>query len=489
MGCTLTAVVLRGRRMHVLHVGDSRLYRFRDGVLARLTTDHAQPGANVLTARSVRRKSVRVDYAEAAARPHDRLLLCSDGIHGGLSDAVLAAELGRRGAPEDTARRLVEAALATSVGDNATALVLDLLDLPAPDRADLEAAIDARPIAPPPKRGATIDGYALDEMLADSRYSRVFRGRDTLSADDRAVVLKFPKPGTAAEASFRQAYLREGWIAARIRSPYLGEVLEPPPERASCLYAVMPFYGGETLERRILRGPPVGLRRGSEIATSLCKAVAALHRAGVVHRDIKPDNVILQPGGGVRLIDLGVARLPQLEEFAAADIPGTPSFMAPELLAGTAAGDERSDLYALGVTLYRLFAGAYPYGEVEAFSRPRFGMPASLLARRPDLPAWLDQALARAVAVAPEERFGDAVELLFALERGMAGGAPARPRPRSLHDRDPLLFWRVVAAVLARGCCCCPGRCGKADRRKAEPPGGVTLLLQATGWSDVPNRR
>jgi hypothetical protein len=76
-------------------------------------------------------------------------------------------------------------------------------------------------------------------------------------------------------------------------------------------------------------------------------------------------------------------------------------------------------------------------------------MPASLLARRPDLPSWLDQALARAVAVAPEERFGDVLELLFALERGMAGGAPARPRPRSLHDRDPLLFWRVVSALLA----------------------------------------
>src|SRR3954451_24683925 len=130
----------------------------------------------------------------------------------------------------------------------------------------------------------------------------------------------------------------------------------------------MPFYGGETLERRILRGPPFALLPGLEIATGLCKAVAALHRAGVVHRDIKPDNVILQPGGGVRLIDLGVARLPQVEEFDAADIPGTPSFMAPELLAGTSQGDERSDLYALGVTLFRLFGGGYAYGEVEAFS-------------------------------------------------------------------------------------------------------------------------
>ena len=102
----------------------------------------------------------------------------------------------------------------------------------------------------------------------------------------------------------------------------------------------------------------------------------------------------------MRLIDLGVARLPQLEDFPPGDIPGTPSYMAPELFAG-AAGDEMSDLFALGVTVYRMFARAYPYGEIEPFTRPRFGQPASLAARRPDLPAWLDGAIAKAIAVDP----------------------------------------------------------------------------------------
>ena len=357
MGCTLTAVVLRGRRMHVLHVGDSRLYRFRDGVLARLTTDHAQPGANVLTRAIGAAESVRVDYAESAARPHDRLLLCSDGIHGGLSDA----RAGRRARPPRRAggyRAKTGRGRARHLGRRQRHRPGARPAGPAGARPRRPGSGDRCAAHPARRRSAAPPSTAMrwTSCWPTAAHSRVFRGRDTLSADNRAVVLKFPKPGTAAEASFRQAYLREGWIAARIRSPYLGEVLEPPPERASCLYAVMPFYGGETLERRILRGPPVPLVPGLEIATGLCKAVAALHRAGVIHRDIKPDNVILQPGGGLRLIDLGVARLPQLEEFAAADIPGTPSFMAPELLAGTSEGDERSDLYALGVTLYRLFS-------------------------------------------------------------------------------------------------------------------------------------
>jgi len=122
--------------------------------------------------------------------------------------------------------------------------------------------------------------------------------------------------------------------------------------------------------------------------------------------------------------------------------------MAPELFAG-AAGDERSDQYALGVTIYRMFTGEYPYGEVEAFSHPRFKRAKPLTAHRPDLPAWLDEALARATAVDPDDRFGDVFELMFALEHGAVRAAPPSPRPQPLYERNPLLFWKIVAGLLA----------------------------------------
>jgi serine/threonine protein phosphatase PrpC len=450
MACTLTAVVLRGRRLHVFHVGDTRLYRLREDELEQLTTDHTlgHPGTSSALTRAIGAlDEIRVDYAEHLARAHDRLLIVSDGVHGGVSEARIAAELRRRAAPEETARRLVDTALGARVGDNATALVLDIVELPLPDQADIAASVAALPIRPPPKAGVTLDGYALEQVLADSRYSRVFRARDT--EDGRAVVLKFPKPGIAEEATFRQAYLREAWITARVRSPCIGEVLEPRSFRATQLYAVLPLYGGETLESRLKRTPPMPLAEGVGIATQLGKAVAALHRAGVIHRDIKPDNVILTPDG-LKLIDLGVARLPHLEDFAAADVPGTPSYMAPELLAGQP-GDESSDLFALGVTLWRMWSGgAYPYGEVEPFSHPKFGRPAALTQRRPDLPAWLDQTVTRAVSVNPRERQADVLELVTELEIGMAKGAPVHPPRRlSLYERNPVRFWQVVSLLLA----------------------------------------
>ena len=267
-------------------------------------------------------------------------------------------------------------------------------------------------------------------------------------ADGLDVVVKFPKPVAGSEPALRLAFLWEFWIAARIGSPWVGEVIETPLAMRSCLYTVMPFYRGETLEQR-LRRARVGRAEGLDIAMKLAKGVAALHRAGVVQRDIKPDNVVLQPDGGLKLIDLGVARLPNIDDFPVSAAPGTPSYTAPELHAG-ALGDAQSDLFALGVTLFRMFTGQYPYGEIEPFSKPRFTRtPASISDLRPDLPSWLDHVLMRMIAAKPDDRFADAIEFIFALEHGALHAIPRQPRRRSMIERDPLRFWQTVAAILA----------------------------------------
>lgn len=450
MACTFTALILRGRQMHVVHVGDSRLYRLRDGVLLRLTTDHVPPRSaipSMLTRALGAEPQLRIDYQTEAARLHDRYLLCSDGVHAALPDRAIRDQLDRRDAPEETARKLVAAALHTRIGDNATALVVDVVGLPDADQFDLQAAVNALPIIPVPRSGATIDGFRLDRMLTDGRYSRVFRANR--EADAEPVIMKFPKPSVGADAMLRLAFLRESWIAARLRSPWIAEVFETTQQARTALYTVMPFYAGETLEHRLQRRPAVSRMEGVAIATKLAKGVAALHRAGVIHRDIKPENVILQPDGGLKLIDLGVARLPNIEDFPAANVPGTPSYMAPELIEGQP-GDEKSDIFALGVTLFRMFTGVYPYGEVEAFSHPRFTRPPlSVSALRPDLPSWLDQVLLRLIAVRPADRFDDVLECVFALEHGELHAAPGKPRRRSLIERDPLRFWQTLSAVLA----------------------------------------
>jgi len=259
--------------------------------------------------------------------------------------------------------------------------------------------------------------------------------------------MKFPQHNVAAASTHHLAFVREAWVGARLHSPWLGETIEVSPERQSRLYSVMPFYSGETLEARLARRPSVTFAEGMGIAQKLAKAVAVLHRAGIIHRDIKPENVLLETDGGLRLIDLGVVRLPLLEDFPGTDIPGTPSYMAPELFDGKP-GNESSDQFALAVTLYRMWSGRYPYGEIEPFSRPRFQNATPLARHRPDLPAWVGHLLSRALHPDPLARFGDIVELSMEIDSGMSRAEPRTLRQLSLYERNPLRFWQVLCALL-----------------------------------------
>lgn len=449
MATTFTALMLRGRQAHVVHVGDTRAYRLREGALDRLTQDHTlkHPDLNHGLYRAVGiENALRVDHTMRALKLHDRFFLCSDGVHGALSERDLTELLNARAAPEEDARRAVHAALAAGSQDNATALILDVIALPQTEQSELESVIGVLPIGPVPKVGDTVDGFQLSEALSDGRYSRLFRAQDL--REERTVALKFPQPRVAAEETYRRAFVREAWIAARANSPWVGEVLELAPGRQTLLYSAMPYYAGQTLEQR-LQCAPMTLKEGIEIGMKLAKAVYTLNRRQIIHRDIKPDNILLETGGGLRLMDLGVARLPGFPEFPAEDVPGTPSYMAPELFNGSA-GDERSDVYALGVTLYRMFsAGHYPYGEIEPFSTPRFKRRTPLGQHRSDLPAWLDATLAKASAVEPDDRFADAMELAFELEHGLARGGGVTFKKPPLYQRDPVRFWQVIALLLA----------------------------------------
>jgi serine/threonine protein phosphatase PrpC len=454
MATTFSALILRGRNAYIVHVGDTRIYRVREHRLQRLTQDHihTHPDLKHVLYRAVGLESdVRADYAVHALRQHDRFLLCSDGVHSVLSDERIRLILEERAAPEDGVQHLIESALQAGSQDNVTALIVDVIGIPTADRTSLETTAASLPIRDLPETGHFIDGFRLVEIISDGRYSRLFRAED--AQEPREVILKFPHPRITTEENYRRAFVREAWVAAQVRNPWVTEVIELSPGRQTCLYSVMPFYAGESLEQRLLRGTPVRLDEGVEVGIKLAKAVYALNRLRIIHRDIKPENVILTPGGkvrepGLKLLDLGVARLPEMDVSSEEEIPGTPSYMAPELFDGEH-GDERSDLYALGVTLYRLFsAGHYPYGEIEAFSHPRFAKRTPLSRYRPDLPAWLDAVLARATAAVPQERYGDSMELAFELENGLAQGARSIVRKTSWYERNPVRFWQAVSALL-----------------------------------------
>ncbi len=446
MGCTFTALVLRGRLAHILHAGDSRAYRLSEGRLALLTVDHVTEGTRTLSRALGVESDLRLDYITQPVALHDRFFLCSDGVHGTLAEETITAILRERSAPDDTARAIVTAALECGSKDNCTALVLDVVRLPGLPLTDIGTRLERLALIAAPNPGQSVDGFVLKALISDGRFSRLFAATDETASSEVAV--KFPKPQATSEEITRAAFLREAWAGQLVSSPFVGRVIAPSPGRQSCLYTIMPLYLGELLETRLARRPALGLEEGRGIAVKLARGAAALHRAGIIHRDIKPDNVILENDGGLKLIDFGVVRIAEFEDRPAKEIPGTLAYMAPEMDAGEA-GNEASDIYAVGVTLFRAFTGEFPYANLDAVSPPRRERPQPLCALRPDLPAWLEAALARALAHDPADRFADMMAFAGELEAGPARVGPSPHRPRTFYERAPVLFWQIVTALLA----------------------------------------
>jgi serine/threonine protein phosphatase PrpC len=449
MGCTFTALILRRRTAHLLHVGDTRAYRFSEDRLTQLSSDHAREsgGQAALLYRALGVEAeLRMDYSAQPIAPYDRFLLSSDGLHGVLSDEQIADILRARSAPRDASRALVAAALDAGSADNCTALVLDVVNLPNARSSDVSSAIARLPLMTTPRGDEIIDGFALKAIISDGPYTRVFSAHDTLQGAD--VVLKFPKPQLASVESHHAAFVREAWVGARMNSPWVTHVIELPPGRQTCLYTVLPLYVGELLETRLARRPALGLEEGRNIAVKLGYALAALHRVGVIHRDVKPVNVMLESGGALKLLDLGVVRLPGLEDLPADEVPGTVAYMAPEMFVGER-GDYATDIFALGVTLFRAFTGEYPYGNVDAVSSARLDRPKDILLLRPDLPAWVGEVIGRAIAGDPARRYETALELAEEMEAGPAGVPVTDRRAPTFYQRHALRFWQGLAVLLA----------------------------------------
>jgi serine/threonine protein kinase len=270
---------------------------------------------------------------------------------------------------------------------------------------------------------------------------RIFMAKD----GTETVALKFPKWDAVSQED-RDRFMREVFVGRQITHPVLGGSIELAQGRQTSLYLPMPYHKGETLEQRLIRAP-LRVDEALSIGHKIGRGLTALHRAGVIHRDINPRNVMVLEDGGIKIIDFGVSRLPNLDDFQEEETPGTADFMAPELFESSR-GDPLSDQYALGVTLYRMLTARFPFGETPPGSRPMIGPIPTISHYRKDVPAWLDAVILRAMAPKREDRFGDIDELLFELEHGSKRAAPISPR-RPLLDRNPVLFWQILCVLFA----------------------------------------
>lgn len=439
LACTLSAVVLEAGRLYGCNVGDSAVYLWRRGRLQRLSEAHTIDGdayQHVLTRALGLEAGVEPHYFEAELVDGDLVLLCSDGVTNPLPEATLAELLSRQA----SARTLVSRARSiaeekTELRDDASAVVLEVIERgPAHDarrqRLDVPGSLRA---------GDRIDGHQLVRPLADTQ--RIWVAE---SAHGAQVVLKFPPAEAADNETARDAFVREAWNATRLVSPDL--VRAWMPDQPVLRGYLMEFVDAPTL-RAVLKAGRLGVDDARELAVFLLRVGQFLLQHDLAHGDIKPDNIlVLQVEGSraFRLLDLGSAA----ELFSVTSRAGTPSYLAPERFHG-AAISERTEIFAIGVTLYEALAGAYPYGEVERFQTPRFdAAPRRLTRVNPAVPPWLESVIARALDPDPERRYQNFSEMDYDL--GHPGQVAAHHRKGApLLERNPVLFYQLACAVLA----------------------------------------
>lgn len=444
MACTLSALVLRGARYHLAHVGDTRIYRLRSKALQQLTRDHVwdRPDMQHVLKRAVGLdRHLTVDYSEGEVLANDVFLICSDGVWEPLGQARIQELLQLYADPQIAAQAFVDSALRAGGQDNASAIVLRVDAVSPHSWKDLLG--EGLKLAVPPrlKPGSRIDEFEVLDLIHESRATLLYRVRSQRSG--QIFALKTLQPLLADDAQSCEGLLAEEWLAKRLVSPLFAQVVPLAASARNFLYYVMSFHKGRSLQQMLDDGAHFDVSDISRIGIQIAKGLGALHRLSILHRDIKPGNLLQETHGSLRVLDLGVALAGGVPYPELSGNPGTPSYMAPELFEGKPASVQ-SDLYAAGVTLYHLLTRRYPYGEIEPFQTPRFGDPVRPTRYRPDIPQWLEIVLLRAVARDPAQRFETAEELLTALERGDHFSLSA-PLLTPLMQRDRATRWQAFA--------------------------------------------
>lgn len=281
--------------------------------------------------------------------------------------------------------------------------------------------------------------YAVERELGRGGMGVVFLARDI--ALDRLVAIKLLPPALAASADRRARFLREARTAARLSHPNIVPI-HAVEESGGLVFFVMGYVAGETLGGRIRRLGRLPAAEVTAIVREVAWALAYAHRQGVVHRDVKPENILLERDGGRAMVtDFGIAQVSgDAADTPAGQVVGTARAVSPEQAAGEPV-DGRSDLYSLGVTAYLAATGQWPLdGDTAAavLAQHLTQVPEPVLLLRPDLPAPLAHAIERCLAKTPSDRFASGEELATALGTTLpvltATPAPAARAARELHE-------------------------------------------------------
>jgi serine/threonine-protein kinase len=382
MATTLLASVFRHDKVTIAHVGDSRAYLIRGGKIKRLTSDHSYTALQVKLGLLLERNAMTSPHRSTLTRSigyepmchydllteplsqGDIILQCSDGLYGFLlDDEILDAVVKYH--PGEACKRLLALAERRQVSDNVSVQIVQVWEV---DHANPSAAVAGTRA----KAGVELSvGSILDErfeitdIIAKSGMASLFKARDRQTAAE--VAIKVPYLHIESDPAGFDRFKREEEIGLQLNHPGILKII--PVQNKSRPYLVMEYLSGQTLSELLKSIRPLPEPDAVKIASRICEALDYMHKQGVVHRDLKPQNIMLCNDGSIRIMDFGIARAQNSRRLTFVGFTpamGTPDYMAPEQVRGSR-GDERTDIYSLGAILYEMATGETPFGGDSAY--------------------------------------------------------------------------------------------------------------------------
>ena len=452
--CTFSAAVFKSQAAHIFHSGDSRIYKLHDNTLEQLTVDHRRhisETESYLTRGLGIHQHLEADYITTPIVVNDMFVLATDGIYEFVDHLTLTSLLidaDKTQHLDRLAEHIAQVALNNGSDDNLTVQCIRIDHLSPQTINEIHDNVTLLP-AKQIAIGDNIDGFEILRSLYVSSRSHVFLARQI--NNNTKVVIKTPSAEMRENQAHLESFILEDWITKRINNDHIIKAIHTTFE-PTFLYTATEYLDGVTLAQWMRDNPQPDLDTVRSIVTQIAKGLQAMHRLEMVHQDLRPNNIMIDEAGTVKIIDLGSAFVAGIDEININQQNTaffTAQYAAPEYFIGEQ-GTHQSDIFSLGVLTYQMLSARLPYGNnIAQKNTPKAQQSLhyhSLLTPTSAIPEWVDGCIKKALHIQPHKRYSEISEYIYDLKHPNKKFNTGIKRP--LLESHPVFFWQAISGIL-----------------------------------------
>lgn len=452
--CTFSALIIRSNTAHIFHIGDTRIYRLRDNALEQLTEDHrlwvSQEKSYLSRALGIEAQ-LTIDYKSFQVQKDDVYFLMTDGVYEFVdSEFIIDALNANSDDFNHVAKTIAQKAYENGSDDNLTIELLRVDDLPKKDSDETYKQFEEQPFAPVLEARMTFEGYTVLKQLSVTSRSRVYLCED--NETKKSLVIKTPSLDLQNNRSHLERFMLEEWIAIRVNNPHVAKSYVQNRKR-NFIYTVTEYIEGQTLTQWMIDNPKPSIETMRNVIEQIANGLQAFHRLEMIHQDIRPENILINNAGIVKIIDFGSTKIQgisDVQEYAEHEnLLGTAQYSAPEYFLGKE-GTNASDIFSLGVIAYQMLSAKLPYGANVAKSTTKKAQEkikyTHLYSDENQIPLWIEEAIKKALAINPHNRYEELTEFTYDLRHPNREFLNKNRPP--LYERNPLLVYKGISLVL-----------------------------------------